>query len=526
MFPKLFTPYPINSMTLPNRLVLPAMVTRLSGEDGFVNQDITDRYVRFAKGGVGLIVIEAMAVHSAKSGPLLRICGDEFKPGLTELAKKIHDTSDSKAVPQIIHFLKIARSGWRQKIEDLSIADIQLIIEQYGQAALRARECGYDGVEMHMAHAYTLSSFLSKRNKRPDLYGGKSLDNRIRLPLQIIKKVREMAGNDFPIGVRFLGEECIKGGYTTEESAIIALKFAQEGIDYISLSAGGKFEDAVHKDGEVLYPYTGYSGDRCMPPMEYPDGYNLHMAEASRRMLRRHGFDTPVIATGKIPSPEFAEEVLQDDRADLIGMARALLADPDLPNKARSGNSDKIVKCIYWNICKALDENFHQVVCGLWPKDEIQAPYSEDTEPPRWGPPPNPLLGKEGENENPLLTKEGAGGGPLSVLVRSGNIRINWKPATDNEAVMGYEIWRSDDGGNTFSHIYSITTSMWTDHLAAAGISYRYYIRAYDLAGNKSEPSNIVRADLPMEVELPPPPKVIARPSFMKPPPMMKQEPV
>ncbi len=81
---------------------------------------------------------------------------------------------------------------------------------------------------------------------------------------------------------------------------------------------------------------------------------------------------------------------------------------------------------------------------------------------------------------------------------------------------MGYEIWRSDDGGNTFSHIYSITTSMWTDHLAAAGISYRYYIRAYDLAGNKSEPSNIVRADLPMEVELPPPPKAIARPSFMK----------
>ncbi|HET6402913.1 MAG TPA: NADH:flavin oxidoreductase [Candidatus Kapabacteria bacterium] len=502
MFPKLFTSYSINSMTLPNRLVLPAMVTRLSGEDGFVNQEITDRYVRFAKGEVGLIVLEAMAVHSAKSGPLLRICGDEFKPGLSELAKKIHDTSDSKAVPQIIHFLKIARSGWRQKIEDLSIADIQAIVEQYGHAALRARECGYDGVEMHMAHAYTLSSFLSKRNKRPDLYGGKSLDNRMRLPLQVIKKVREMVGEDFPIGVRFLGEECIKGGYTTEESAIIALKFAQSGVDYISLSAGGKFEDAVHKEGEVLYPYTGYSGDRCMPPMEYPDGNNLHMAESARRMLRRHGLETPVVATGKIPSPEFAEEVLQDDRADLIGMARALLADPDLPKKARIGESEKIVKCIYWNICKALDENFHQVVCGLWPKDEIQAPYSEDREPPVW---------------NPLLFKEGVGGGPLSVLVRSGNIRLNWKPATDNEAVMGYEIWRSDDGGKSFQHTYSITTSMWTDHLAAAGIAYQYYIRAYDLAGNKSAPSNIVHAELPMEVAIPSDVKqTIARPSFMK----------
>jgi 2,4-dienoyl-CoA reductase-like NADH-dependent reductase (Old Yellow Enzyme family) len=494
MFSKLFTPFQINNVTLPNRLVLPAMVTRLSGEDGYVNQDITDRYVRFAKGEVGLIVVEAMAVHSAKSGPLLRICGDEFKPGLTELAKNIHGTSDSKVVPQIIHFLKIARNGWRQKIEDLSIKDIQAIVEQYGQAALRAREAGFDGVEMHMAHAYTLSSFLSKKNKRPDLYGGKSLDNRMRLPLQVLKRVREMVGDDFMVGVRFLGEECIKGGYTTEESQIIALKFAQSGIDYISLSAGGKFEDAVHKEGEVLYPYTGYSGDRCMPPMEYPDGYNLHMPEAARRMLRRHGFETPVIATGKIPSPEFAEEVLQNDRADLIGMARALLADPDLPKKSRTGNSEKIVKCIYWNICKALDETFHEVVCGLWPKDEKQAPYSEDETAPIW------------PNEQ-----------PLSVLVRSGNIRLNWKQATDNEAVMGYEIWRSDDDGKTFSHIYSITTSMWTDHLAAAGIRYQYYVRAYDIAGNKSAHSNIVRADLPLEVALPDEmKKPIAPPSFLK----------
>ncbi len=499
MFAKLFTPYRINSMTLPNRLVLPAMVTRLSGEDGFVNKDITDRYVRYAQGEVGLIVVEAMAVHSAKSGPLLRICGDEFKPGLTELAQKIHGTSNSKVVPQIIHFLKIARNGWRQKIEDLSIADIQLIIEQYGQASLRARECGFDGVELHMAHAYTLSSFLSKKNKRPDLYGGKSLDNRMRLPLQVVKEVRRMVGDDFPVGVRYLGEECIKGGYTTEESQVIALKFAQaasptiRGVDYISLSAGGKFEDAVHKDGEVLYPYTGYSGDRCMPPMEYPDGYNLHMAEAARRMLRRYGFETPVIATGKIPSPEFAEEILQNDRADLIGMARALLADPDLPRKARMGESDKIVKCIYWNVCKALDENFHQVVCGLWPKDLIQAPRSDDAIAPVWSVP-----------------------APLAVLVRSGNIRLSWKQATDNEAIMGYEVWRSDDAGASFSHIYSITTSMWTDHLAASGIRYQYYIRAYDLAGNKSVPSNVVSAELPLEVALPSEAKPIARPSFLK----------
>jgi hypothetical protein len=268
---------------------------------------------------------------------------------------------------------------------------------------------------------------------------------------------------------------------------------AQSGVDYISLSAGGKFEDAVIKQGEVPYPYTGYSGDRCMPPMEYPDGYNLHMAEAARQILKRHGLKVPVVATGKISSPEFAEEILQDDRADLIGMARALLADPDIPKKAREGHAEKIVKCIYWNICKALDENFHKVVCGLWPKDDIQAPYSEDTVAPVW-------------------TAER----PLSVLVRTGNIRLNWKPATDNEAIMGYELWRSDDGGQTFAHIYSITTSMYTDHLAAAGVTYQYYVRAYDLAGNKSIPSNIVEAELPMQVIVPTEVKVIARPSFMR----------
>ena len=262
MYETLLSPLKINSMTLPNRLVVPAMVTRLSGEDGMVNQAILDRYIRFAKGETGLVVVEAMSVHGAKSGPLLKISSNEFKPGLTEIATRVHAESPSKIVPQIIHFLKIARSGWRQKVEDLSRDDIKLIIKQYGEAALRARECGYDGVELHMAHAYTMSSFLSRKNKRPDEFGGKSLENRLRVPIQVLHEVRRQVGKDFPIGIRFLGEESIKGGYTSEESSEIAVRFAEEGADYLSLSAGGKFEDAIHKEGEVLYPYTGYSGDR------------------------------------------------------------------------------------------------------------------------------------------------------------------------------------------------------------------------------------------------------------------------
>ena len=129
---KLFEPVTINGMTLANRVVLPAMVTRLSGEDGFVNEDIRQRYLRFARGEPGMIVIEAMSVHGGKSGPLLRLSSEEFIPGHADLARRMHDISPSKVVPQIIHFLKISRSGWRQKVADLSIQDIKLIVEQYG----------------------------------------------------------------------------------------------------------------------------------------------------------------------------------------------------------------------------------------------------------------------------------------------------------------------------------------------------------------------------------------------------------
>ena len=121
----LFSPLTVGPLTLPNRIVLPAMVTRLSGSDGHVNPDITDRYVRFAQGEPGLMVIEAMGVSTAKSGPLLRIGSDEFLPGLTQLTQRLHDTSPSRVVPQIIHFLKIARSGYRQTIADLSIPEIK-----------------------------------------------------------------------------------------------------------------------------------------------------------------------------------------------------------------------------------------------------------------------------------------------------------------------------------------------------------------------------------------------------------------
>src|SRR5450759_1730310 len=202
---KLFEPLNVAGMTISNRVMVPAMVTRLSGEDGLVNKDITDRYVRYAQGGAGLIVIEAMAVHHAKSGPLLRISDDQFVPGLSDLVRRIHGTSDSKVVPQIIHFMKVAKSGWRQTVDMLSLSEIDRIVEEFG------------GAELHSAHPYTLASFLSRANPRMDDYGGDTLEGRLRLIGRIFGNIRRKVGDDFPVGVRFLADEFIKDGYTVND---------------------------------------------------------------------------------------------------------------------------------------------------------------------------------------------------------------------------------------------------------------------------------------------------------------------
>src|SRR3990172_274162 len=467
----LLTPLTLNGMALPNRILLTAMVTRLSGEDGFVNRDITDRYVRFAKGEPGLIVVEATAVHESKSGPLLRMSGDKFIPGHREMLRQMRGAGPSKVALQIIHFLKISRSGWRQTADMLSRDDVRFISQAYGDAAARVREAGYDAVELHMAHAYTLSSFLSARNKRLDEYGGRSLETRLRLPSEVVVRVREMVGPDYPVGIRFDGEECIKGGYGLTDSKYIALRFAQLGADYISISAGGKFEDAVKKEGEPLYPYTGYSGDRTMPPASYQYGANVYLAEGIKTFLNAHGYRTPVVTTGKINTPGMAEEILQAGKADIIGFARALLADPDWPKKAPLGQDDRIIRCIYGNVCKNLDENFKQVRCGsLWPRQYLHAPDApDDDDPPVW---PN-------------------GGAQLSAkLNENGQVRLGWKPALDPKGVYGYEIFRAVNEG-AFVHLTSSMTASHVDENALAGNCYRYFVRAYDFAGNRSIDSNV-----------------------------------
>lgn len=485
----LFSPLTVGSVTLPNRIVLPAMVTRLSGEDGLVNADVRARYVRFAKGGTGLIVLEAMAVHASKSGPLLRISSDEYLPGLTDIANACHDAGPGKVFPQIIHFLKISRSGWRQTVDMLSLIEIDAIVEAYGSAAVRARAAGFDGVELHMAHAYTLSSFLSRLNPRRDAYGG-SLDNRLRLPVRVVERVRHAVGADFPIGVRFVGDECIRGGYSTPDAELIALRLARAGVDYVSLSAGGKFEDARIIEGEPLYPYTGYSGDRCMPGAAYPDGTNLAIPQAVRARLRLAGLETPVVAAGKIGTRALAESVLAGGQGDMVGMARALLADPDLPKKWAQGREETVVRCVYGNVCKALDENFKRVDCTLWPKRAGQAPESEDREAPVWP----------------------AAGAGLSATFERGRVLLRWTPAIDNEAVYGYEVMRSESSCDSGRESDDPPASLLVHYASVRGVSqrfedarvigggvYRYGVRAYDLAGNRGPLTASVTVRVPAD---------------------------
>ena len=467
----LFDPLNINGMVVPNRILVPAMVTRLAPEDGYVNEDIIERYVRYAAGGVGLIVVEAMAVHSAKSGPLLRISEDKFIPGHAELVRRVHDTSDSKIVPQIIHFMKIARSGWRQTLDMLSVEDIDLIIEQFGDAAARAREAGYDGIELHSAHAYTLSSFLSRLNPRRDEYTGLTLEGRLHMIGKVMANVRAKVGDDYPVGVRFLADEYIKDGYTVTESKLIALRMAQLGLDYISLSVGGKFEDAEHKEGHIVYPYTGYSGDRCMPGDWYPAMPHISLAAEIKSFINEKGYQVPVVAAGKISNPADARRAVAEGMTDIVGIARGLLADPDWPHKVQAGEEDRVVHCTYCNVCKNLDGAHEEVHCFLWPKHARQAPADDPQgDAPRWG-------GDEGG---------------LEIKVEDGVARLTWNKAEGE--VTGYDVYRADDDGDV-QIIEAVKGTRLKDSTLLAGMPYRYYIRAYDAVGRASSPSKSVRIE-------------------------------
>src|SRR6202034_2720774 len=189
------------------------------------------------------------------------------------------------------------------------------------------------GVELHYAHAYTMSSFLSRTNTRDDGYGG-PLENRARLPVEVLAAIRRRVGKKLAVGVRFLADECIDGGSRVEDAVFFGAAFARAGADFISLSRGGKFDDAKQPGvGDAVYPYTGPSGYECMPQYisdeRGPFGRNREPTAQIRRAIREAGFDTTLICSGGVHNFEMAEGLLADGTCDVVGAARQSLADPD-----------------------------------------------------------------------------------------------------------------------------------------------------------------------------------------------------
>jgi len=292
--------------------------------------------------------------------------------------------------------------GYREEIHDTHlphVAELPVVLPGlFADAAERAAQAGFDGVELHFAHAYTMASFLSRTNVRTDGYGG-SFEGRVRLALEVIAAVRARVGRDYCVGARFLGDEVIAGGSRVEDAAWYAVRFAEAGLDFLSVSKGGRFEDAKQpRIGHAVYPYTGPSGHECMPTVRIDDvgpfSRNVPLAAAVRRAVRAAGYEVPVVTAGGICTFDQAEGILRRGDADIIGSARQALADPDWFRKMRMGRGVEVRRCVFTNYCEGLDQVHKQVTCKLWDKDfhpgdpgvSLSADGRRRLVPPRWEP--------------------------------------------------------------------------------------------------------------------------------------------
>jgi 2,4-dienoyl-CoA reductase-like NADH-dependent reductase (Old Yellow Enzyme family) len=301
----------------------------------------------------------------------------------SEVRSFLNDASE-ELLDRVLHEreLESLRFGYRERVTDMHLPHVrdlpEVLPEIFAAAAARSAAAGFDGVELHYAHAYTMASFLSAKNNRPDGYGG-SRENRVQLPLEVYRAVRERVGNDYTVGVRFLGDEAIESGSHLEDAVYFGVEFARAGFDYLSVSKGGKFDDAKQpKIGQAVYPYTGRSGYECMPTVlsdeRGPFGRNVPLAAAIKHAVNEAGYATPVVTSGGIATYEQAEAILLDGDADIIAAARQSLADPDWFLKARVGRGDRIRRCVFTNYCEGLDQMHKQVTCKLWDRVNLDEP--------------------------------------------------------------------------------------------------------------------------------------------------------
>ena len=345
LLPSLLSPIKIKSLELVNRVVMPPMGTNLGNQDGTVSEANLAYIRRRARGGAGLIITEISSVHPSGSaiGNELGAYDDRFIFGLKKIADAVH-AAGSKVALQLHHAGReslyllqegkaLAPSAIRSLVfgltpREITREEIQEIIAAFGAAARRGIEAGFDAVEVHGAHGYLLTQFLSSlSNKRDDEYGG-SLINRSRFMVEVLQEVRKTVGPDFPISLRISVEECIGNGYTFEDIRPILPNLVKAGADILHASLG------TH----------GSPGGITSAPPEYPPGFNVWRAKKLKEAA-----GVPVIAVGRFSDPSLANEVIARGEADLVAFGRQFLADPDFLIKAREGRPKDIRKCIACN---------------------------------------------------------------------------------------------------------------------------------------------------------------------------------
>jgi len=359
----LFDPLRIGAMDVKNRLVMAPMGTNLASLEGKVTPSLVSYYQARARGGVGLIITDDTTItSSAIYHPHgLRLDQDPLIQSWKELTQAVH-VYGAKIAPQLVHpsfnapsvfsgVQPVAASSipsrrFREIPRELTVEEIKEIVRQFGEASRRAQEAECDAVQIHCAHMHhLLGGFLSPLyNKRTDTYGG-SLEGRLRLPLEVIQHIRSKVGPGFPILVRISGDEFLPGGQSLEESKQIASLLVEGGVDAIQVSAG-----------------TGNNFWVVVPPTGSPEAPNAFLAEQIKKEV-----NVPIICVGRIHHPWAAENLLRSGKADMVAMGRALVADPELPNKAARGDWDEIAPCVGDSMCLTYVQMEERIRCLVNP---------------------------------------------------------------------------------------------------------------------------------------------------------------
>lgn len=343
-FSHLFQEGNIGTLTLKNRVVFPAMGTKMPDEQGFVTDQLIQYHVARVKGGCGLNVVEVAAIHPSSKWPhVLGLNDDKYLPGLTRLATAIKEAGGKSCI-QVWHAGKVAMSTedgsptlsaspedhnpyLAVKPKEITREEIKKIVKAYGEACLRAKNAGFDSIQIHAGHGYLIPSFISKRtNNRTDEYGG-SFENRIRFAIEVLDEVRKQVGEDYPILLR-TSVEHLEDGMTVEDIIEFAKVAEKHGVNAFDISAGTAPETVFLE----------------VPPVDVPIGFNV---DSARRV--KEAVHVPVITAGRINDPAVANEIIKNHQADFVDIGRGQLADPEFCNKAERGEVEAIVKCIGCN---------------------------------------------------------------------------------------------------------------------------------------------------------------------------------